>query len=46
MSVAFRQQGARLVDIDPAERVATVDGAVDARERAVISELRDRCRHV
>ncbi|GGQ75727.1 hypothetical protein [Streptomyces flaveolus] len=32
--------------VEAAERVATVDGAVDARERAVVSELRDRCRRV
>jgi hypothetical protein len=32
--------------IEAAERVAAVDGAVDARERDVISELRDRCRRV
>ncbi|MGW2124207.1 hypothetical protein [Streptomyces sp. NPDC001758] len=30
--------------LDVADRVATVAGAVNARERAVISELRDRCR--
>ncbi|MFD9725261.1 hypothetical protein [Streptomyces sp. NPDC059072] len=30
--------------IDVAERVAAVDGAVNAREKAVICELRDRCR--
>ncbi|MFE1409935.1 hypothetical protein ACFW6F_03900 [Streptomyces sp. NPDC058746] len=30
--------------LDAAERVAAVDGAVNAREKAVISELRDRCR--
>ncbi|MFD7755653.1 TerD family protein [Streptomyces sp. NPDC059757] len=30
--------------LDVADRVATVDGAVNAHERAVISELRDRCR--
>lgn len=29
--------------LDAANRVATVDGAVNARERAVISELQDRC---
>lgn len=28
--------------LDVAERVATVDGAVNAREKAIISELRDR----
>jgi tellurite resistance protein len=28
--------------LDVADRVATVDGAVNAREKAVISELRDR----
>lgn len=32
--------------LDAAERVATVDGAVNAREKAVISELRDRCLRV
>ncbi|MEU0695603.1 hypothetical protein ABZ349_16655 [Streptomyces niveus] len=31
--------------LDVAERVATVDGAANAREKAVISELGDRCRH-
>jgi hypothetical protein len=30
--------------LDAASRVATVDGAVNELERAVISELRDRCR--
>ncbi|MFF4426415.1 hypothetical protein ACFY04_37650 [Streptomyces sp. NPDC001549] len=30
--------------LDAADRVATVDGAVNAREKAVISELQDRCR--
>ncbi|MFD5633664.1 hypothetical protein ACFWJM_05900 [Streptomyces sp. NPDC127077] len=30
--------------LDVADRVATVDGAVNARESTVISELRDRCR--
>ncbi|MFF4444480.1 hypothetical protein [Streptomyces sp. NPDC001502] len=30
--------------LDVADRVAAVDGAVNAREKAVISELRDRCR--
>ncbi|MFJ8753196.1 TerD family protein [Streptomyces sp. NPDC102441] len=30
--------------VDVANRVATVDGAVNALESAVISELRDRCR--
>ncbi|MFD8296052.1 hypothetical protein ACFV13_07445 [Streptomyces bauhiniae] len=29
--------------LDVADRVATVDGDVNAREKAVISELRDRC---
>jgi hypothetical protein len=29
--------------LDVANRVATVDGEVNAREKAVISELRDRC---
>lgn len=29
--------------LDVADRVATVDGAVNAHEKAVISELRDRC---
>ncbi|MEU5715685.1 hypothetical protein AB0G71_07815 [Streptomyces sp. NPDC020403] len=32
--------------LDVAERVATVDGALSAREAAVISELRERCRRV
>jgi hypothetical protein len=32
--------------LDVADRVATVDGAVNALERAAISELRDRCRRV
>ncbi|MFG2589117.1 TerD family protein [Streptomyces sp. NPDC048438] len=32
--------------LDVADRVATVDGAVNARESAVISELRDHCRRV
>ncbi|WP_406431229.1 hypothetical protein [Streptomyces sp. NBC_01589] len=32
--------------LDVADRVATVDGDVNARESAVISELRDRCRRV
>lgn len=32
--------------VDVADRVAAVDGAVNAREAAVISELRDRCRRV
>ncbi|MFJ6851498.1 TerD family protein [Streptomyces sp. NPDC091271] len=32
--------------LDAADRVATVDGAVNARESAVISELRVRCRRV
>ncbi|MFI6119341.1 TerD family protein [Streptomyces sp. NPDC051064] len=32
--------------LDAADRVATVDGDVNARERAVISELRDHCRRV
>lgn len=30
--------------LDAADRVATVDGAINAREKAVISELRERCR--
>jgi hypothetical protein len=30
--------------LDAADRVAAVDGDVNAREKAVISELRDRCR--
>jgi tellurite resistance protein len=30
--------------LDAADRVATVDGDVNAREKAVLSELRDRCR--
>ncbi|MGW8501813.1 hypothetical protein [Streptomyces sp. CLCI03] len=30
--------------LDVADRVAAVDGAVNAREKAVISELQDRCR--
>ncbi|MGW3246155.1 hypothetical protein [Streptomyces sp. NPDC001070] len=29
--------------LDAADRVATADGAVNASEKAVISELRDRC---
>ncbi|MEU6323217.1 hypothetical protein [Streptomyces sp. NPDC047009] len=32
--------------LDVADRVATVDGDVNAREKAVISEIRDRCRRV
>ncbi|MGW5095637.1 hypothetical protein ACWEQ1_30930 [Streptomyces nodosus] len=32
--------------LDAADRVAAVDGAVDAREKAVISELRERCSRV
>ncbi|MFI1293945.1 hypothetical protein ACH4VM_36965 [Streptomyces sp. NPDC020792] len=32
--------------LDAAERVAAVDGDVNAREKAVISELRDRCNRV
>ncbi|MFE9925201.1 hypothetical protein ACFYQA_27590 [Streptomyces sp. NPDC005774] len=32
--------------LDAAERVAAVDGDVNAREKAVISELRDRCGRV
>jgi tellurite resistance protein len=32
--------------LDAAERVATVDGDVSAREKAVLSELRDRCHRV
>ncbi|MFF8860538.1 hypothetical protein ACF08B_00610 [Streptomyces sp. NPDC015139] len=32
--------------LDAADRVATVDGDLDAREKAVISELRERCLHV
>ncbi|MFE9723713.1 TerD family protein [Streptomyces sp. NPDC005794] len=32
--------------VDAAERVATVDGDVNAPEKAVIGELRDRCRRV
>ncbi|MER5405576.1 hypothetical protein [Streptomyces sp. NPDC002769] len=32
--------------LDAADRVAAVDGDVNAREKAVISELRDRCRRV
>jgi len=31
---------------DAADRVATVDGDVSAREKAVISELRERCLRV
>ncbi|MFD9866257.1 hypothetical protein ACFXI8_14850 [Streptomyces niveus] len=31
--------------LDMADKVATVDGAASAREKAVISELGDRCRH-
>ncbi|MEU6310898.1 hypothetical protein [Streptomyces sp. NPDC047014] len=30
--------------VDAAERVAAVDGAANAREKAVLSELRERCR--
>ncbi|MGV9427246.1 hypothetical protein ACWDO7_23530 [Streptomyces sp. NPDC003656] len=30
--------------LDAAERVATVDGDVDSREKAVLAELRERCR--
>ncbi|WP_425582589.1 hypothetical protein [Streptomyces thermolineatus] len=30
--------------LDVADRVAAADGAVNAREKAVISELRERCR--
>ncbi|MEV4808703.1 hypothetical protein [Micromonospora avicenniae] len=32
--------------LDVADRVATVDGAISASEKAVISELRDRCRRI
>ncbi|MFD8373466.1 hypothetical protein ACFV2Z_22260 [Streptomyces sp. NPDC059688] len=32
--------------LDAADRVATVDGALDVREKAVISELRERCLRV
>ncbi|MFF7673982.1 hypothetical protein [Actinacidiphila glaucinigra] len=32
--------------LDAADRVAAVDGDVSAREKAVISELRERCRRV
>jgi tellurite resistance protein len=32
--------------LDAASRVATVDGAVNAREKAIISELQDRCGRV
>ncbi|NBM16759.1 TerB family tellurite resistance protein [Streptomyces sp. GC420] len=32
--------------LDVADRVAAVDGDVNAREKAVISELRDRCRRI
>lgn len=32
--------------LDVADRVATVDGALNAREKAVISELQDHCRRV
>lgn len=32
--------------VDAAERVASVDGAVNAREKAVISELQNRCDRV
>jgi hypothetical protein len=32
--------------LDAADRVATVDGDVNAREKAVLSELRDRCLRV
>ncbi|MZD57337.1 hypothetical protein GTX07_26505 [Streptomyces sp. SID5606] len=31
--------------LDAADRVAEVDGDVSPREKAVIAELRDRCRH-
>ncbi len=30
--------------LDAAERVATVDGDVDPREKAILAELRERCR--
>ncbi|MFZ4207389.1 hypothetical protein ACOZE4_21475 [Streptomyces griseoincarnatus] len=30
--------------LDAAERVATVDGDVDSREKAILTELRERCR--
>ncbi|MEU4133049.1 hypothetical protein [Streptomyces wuyuanensis] len=30
--------------LDAAERVATVDGDVDSREKAILAELRERCR--
>ncbi|WP_254397495.1 hypothetical protein [Streptomyces sp. AC558_RSS880] len=30
--------------LDAAERVATVDGDVNSREKAVLDELRERCR--
>ncbi|WP_250404594.1 hypothetical protein [Streptomyces cellostaticus] len=30
--------------LDAAERVAAVDGDVDSREKAVLAELRERCR--
>ncbi len=30
--------------LDAAERVATVDGDVNSREKAVLAELRERCR--
>lgn len=32
--------------VDAAERVASVDGAVNAREKAIISELQERCDRV
>ncbi|MGW0817035.1 hypothetical protein ACWD00_27970 [Streptomyces viridiviolaceus] len=32
--------------LDVADRVATVDGTINAREEAVIAELRERCRRV
>ncbi|WP_240496193.1 hypothetical protein [Streptomyces torulosus] len=32
--------------VDAADRVATVDGDVTSREKAVLSELRDRCLRV
>jgi hypothetical protein len=30
--------------VDAAERVATVDGDISSREKAVLAELRERCR--
>ncbi|MEV5233521.1 hypothetical protein ACPCBF_03620 [Streptomyces pseudogriseolus] len=30
--------------VDAAERVAGVDGDLDSREKAILAELRERCR--